>query len=98
MATETEAEITGRDEYLIAQALWLAIKFNTLIPEEYRQKSNCLDMMEILQKRFPSYVVEFDAQDARAAAVRAGYQPVDGDTFEDVQEFLESLPDTTGSA
>ena len=97
MATETEAEITGRDEYLIAQALWLAIKFNTLIPEEYRQKSNCRDMMEILQKRFPSYVIEFDAQDARAAAMRAGYRPVEGDTNEDIQKFLESLPDTAGS-
>ena len=46
-------EGTGRDDYIIARALYLAIKYIDSLPLEEREISNQADMQEILSKRFP---------------------------------------------
>jgi len=49
----TNRSITGRDGYIMAQALYWAIKFSQRLPSRYREWSNEQDMKAILNSRFP---------------------------------------------
>ena len=46
-----QANITGRDDYLIAQALHGAIKALAALPQEHRPASNIEDMRPILTRQ-----------------------------------------------
>jgi hypothetical protein len=61
-------DITGRDSYIMAEALYLAIKWINAQPKEYRSLSNQEDMQAILDARWPSFK-EIFAQTARPAVV-----------------------------
>ena len=61
-------DITGRDSYIMAEALYLATKWIDAQPKEYRSLSNQEDMRAILDARWPSFK-EIFAQTARPAVV-----------------------------
>ncbi len=42
-------EVTGRDDYIIAQALWEASKLLDSLPDKERPESNIEDMRAILE-------------------------------------------------
>ncbi len=63
-----DTNITGRDGYIMAEALHLAIKWIDAQPKEYRSLSNQEDMRAILDARWPSFK-EIFAQTERAAVV-----------------------------
>ena len=65
--------ITGRDGYIMAEALYLAIKWIDAQPEERRSLSNQADMQAILDARWPRTKRIFTFQDdlARDDVVRA---------------------------
>ncbi len=46
---------TGRDGYLIAEALCFAIKWIDYLPTEQRLESDKLDMLRILNTGFPEW-------------------------------------------
>jgi hypothetical protein len=50
------AEITGRDDFIIAQALYEAIKALSALPEDARPASNITDIRELLLKRYGKFV------------------------------------------
>ncbi len=56
-------EITGRDDYIIARALYLAIKQINSLPLEEREVSDQADMQEILSTRFPQLEADWVAVD-----------------------------------
>ena len=47
------AEITGRDDFIIAKALYYAIKYIDSLPPPERELSDQNDMQMILNERFP---------------------------------------------
>lgn len=47
--------ITGRDDYIIAKALYLAAKWMHQQPIEEQSLSDADDMLPILEHRYPSY-------------------------------------------
>jgi hypothetical protein len=61
--------VTGRDGYLIAQALHEAIKSLSALPEHERPVSNIADMRELLRTRFGRLAEHFLAQDDLKAAM-----------------------------
>lgn len=58
-----------RDEYIMAQALYVAIRtMEAVEPDYHREPSNIEDMKLILATRFPSYQHLFDQQEKLRAA------------------------------
>jgi len=54
-----------RDAYIVAQALYVAIKtMRAVEPPEAREVSNINDMELILEKAYPGYLQVFKMQDA----------------------------------
>lgn len=52
-----------RDEYIMAQALYVAIRAMKAVEPEYlREPSNIYDMEAIMNARFPHYIGIFDIQ------------------------------------
>ena len=96
--TPERPEITGHDDYIIAQALWLGVKSIDRMPKEYRQVSNRDDMLRILTTRYPGHLRMEKQTDLFAVAMRNGFQPEDVDGMDEVIEFLSSMPDTEGTA
>jgi hypothetical protein len=58
-----QADITGRDDYLIAQALHWAIKALAALPQEHRPASNIEGMRQILARRYRGWAAYFAAED-----------------------------------
>ena len=56
-------EITGRDSYIIARALYLAINYIDSLPFEDREISDQADMKQILNARFPELEATWTAAD-----------------------------------
>ena len=56
-------EGTGRDDYIIARALYLAIKYIDSLPLEEREVSDQADMRQILNKRFTKLEADWIAVD-----------------------------------
>ena len=56
-------EVTGRDEFLIAQALHEAIKALAALPEEHRPGTTIADMRRLLLERYPGAAEHFAAHD-----------------------------------
>ncbi len=48
-------DITGRDDYIVAQALWVALLYLETLPEHEQPGSNMDDMREILETRFQNF-------------------------------------------
>ena len=92
--------ITGRDDYIVARALYLAIKWIDAMPVEHKSPSDQTDMRAILDARWPELKETFAFQDDLALAKRNGFQMEEGQTVthDDLREFLVSLPDHEGSA
>lgn len=58
----------ARDEYITAQAFYVAIKtMEAVQPEHLREPSNIADMKLIFQTRYPSYVELFRIQEEMRA-------------------------------
>ena len=51
----TTEGITGRDGYIIAEALYLAVKWIDHLPKELRSESDKHDMLRILNDAFPDW-------------------------------------------
>ncbi len=51
--------ITGRDDYIIAEALYLAAKSIDQMPKELRRESDKHDMVRILNTAFPDWEKAF---------------------------------------
>ncbi len=49
------SDITGRDDYIVAQALWVALRYLETLPEHEQPESNMDDMREILETRFQNF-------------------------------------------
>src|SRR3712207_1120911 len=64
-------EVTGRDGYIIAQALHTAVKALSALPEVERPTSNIEDMREILLTNFGGFVQLFFMEDDAKAALAA---------------------------
>ena len=92
--------ITGRDGYIMAHALHLAIKWIDAMPEEHRDLSNQQDMRAILQTQFPQQAKLFAFQDDLERALRHGFVVEEGEPIssDDLRDFLASLPGHKGSA
>jgi hypothetical protein len=45
--------VTGRDGYLLCQALCLAVAIEPYLPQINRSPTNCEDMQRLLDARFP---------------------------------------------
>ena len=86
----TQTEITGRDDYIIAQALWEASKLLDSLPDKERPESNIKDMREILETRYPALSGGFAFQDDLRRAMRLGMPMEEGQSIrpEDVKAFL----------
>ena len=56
-------EITGRDDYIIAKALYLAVKYIDSLPSIERELSDQDDMQMILNERFPGLEATFTGID-----------------------------------
>jgi hypothetical protein len=54
------SNITGRDGYIIQQALLYAIKYIDALPAKLRETSNQEDMVKILLSKNPNFVAEHD--------------------------------------
>ena len=50
-----DSDITGRDNYIVAQALWVALRYLETLPEHEQPGSNMDDMREILETRFQNF-------------------------------------------
>ena len=87
--------ITGRDGYIMAHALHLAIKWIDAMPEEHRALSDQQDMRAILKARFPNQAELFVFQDDLKRALRHGFvvEPGEPISADDLRDFLASLPD-----
>ncbi len=84
-------EVTGRDDYIIAQALWEASKLLDSLPDKERPESNIEDMRAILETRYSGLQEMFAFQDDLRRAVRLGMGMEVGQSFspEDVKAFLD---------
>jgi hypothetical protein len=69
MTMTNHEEITGRDDYLIAQALHEAIKALSALPDLHRPNSNIEDMRRILLERYRGSAMHMVMQDDIAAAL-----------------------------
>ncbi len=89
----TQTEITGRDDYIIAQALWEARKLLDSLPDKERPDSNIKDMRAILETRYSGLQEMFAFQDDLRRALRLGMQMEIGQSYdpEDVKAFLNRV-------
>jgi len=62
-------EVTGRDDFLIAQALHEAIKALAALPEEHRPGRAIADMRRLLLERYPGAAEHFAAHDELRAGL-----------------------------
>ncbi len=85
-----ETEVTGRDDFIIAQALWEASKMLDSLPDNERPESNIEDMRAILETRYPGLMGSFTFQDDLRRAMRLGMPMEEGQSIrpEDVKAFL----------
>ncbi len=85
-----QTEVTGRDDYIIAQALWEASKLLESLPNIERPDSNIEDMRIILEVRYPVLWGSFAFQDDLRRAMRLGMRMEEGQSYtpEDVKAFL----------
>jgi len=74
------ADVTGRDDYLIAQALHRAIKALAALPQEHQPASDIEGMRQILVQRYRRFGAYFAAQDELRAAL--GESPERADAAE----------------
>lgn len=96
-----DTDITGRDGYIIAEALHLAIKWIDAQPERRRSLSNQEDMQAILDAMWPELKEAFAFEDDLRLARQLGFKmPADGEpvTRTDLDEFLKSESDFGGTA
>ena len=84
-------DITGRDDYVIAQALYVAIK--TLHQAEFPQLSNIEDMQAILDGRYPGAWDEFELQHYARLALARGWKAAGQFTVNDLKKWLAENPD-----
>jgi hypothetical protein len=59
--------ITGRDDYIVAKALYLAIKFIDTLPPEKRARSDQSDMQKILDARYAQHEAMLTGMDMNGA-------------------------------
>ena len=85
-----QTDVTGRDDYIIAQALWEASKVLDSLPDKERPDSNIQDMRAILETRYPDLREKFAFQDDLQRAMRLGMPIEEGQEihWEDVTAFL----------
>ena len=85
-----QTDVTGRDDFIIAQALWEASKVLDLLPDIERPDSNIQDMRAILETRYPDFWGQFAFQDDLRRAMRLGMPVEEGQSIsqEDVTAFL----------
>lgn len=57
----TDSNVTGRDGFLIAEALYLAIEYIDQLPRERRSVSDQADMMRLLTEMYPGWFEVVDA-------------------------------------
>jgi CelD/BcsL family acetyltransferase involved in cellulose biosynthesis len=69
--------VTGRDGYILAQALAFAIEVIDRLPEEWRPRSNRDDMLRLLEAMQPKTHAALRVQ-ARATLQRRGITAKDG--------------------
>ncbi len=60
---EQMADITGRDDFIIAKALYFAIHYIDKLPPEIRPLSDQVDMQNILNERYSGYEDTFITTD-----------------------------------
>ncbi len=87
--------VTGRDGWVMAQALHLAIKWIDAMPEEHRALADQRDMRALLQARFPDRAKLFAFQDNLERALKHGFvvEPGESVSPDDLRDFFASLPD-----
>jgi hypothetical protein len=73
------SEITGRDHYIIAQALFLASQYLVRQPVHLRQENNAEDMLTILRAKYPQALVRMEFQRDLRVARRRGMPMKDGE-------------------
>ena len=56
-------EITGRDDYIIGRALYLAIRYIDSLPFEEREIEDQVNMQQILNQRFTELEATWTAAD-----------------------------------
>ncbi len=56
-------EVAGRDDYILARALYLAIRYIDSLPFEERQISDQIRMQQILNERFSKFEAIWMAED-----------------------------------
>ena len=85
-----QTEVTGRDDFIIAQALWEASKLLDSLPDIERPESNIADMRAILEARYPDLWEQFAFQDDLGRAMRLGMRIEAGQSidWEEVTAFL----------
>ena len=86
-----QTEVTGRDDYIIAQALWEASKLLDSLPDKERPESNIEDMRAILETRYPDLRAGFVGEDVIHRALRMGFPLEKGQSYtvEDFTAFLD---------
>ena len=61
-------DITGRDDFVIAKALYLAVNHIDSLPPEEQPLSDQEDMQRILNEKYPKYEALFLGIDIRRSA------------------------------
>lgn len=61
----TNNNITGRDDYIVAQALWVSLQYLETLPEHEQPSSNMDDMRTLLETRYRRFENTFVAIDFR---------------------------------
>ena len=86
-----QTEGMGRDDFIIAKALWEASKVLALRPDVERPDSDIEDMRAILETRYPGWAGQFAYIDDLVRAVRLGMPIEEGKPVrsEDVKAFLD---------
>jgi hypothetical protein len=84
--------ITGRDDFIIAQALTIAIE--ALSRDEYPAASNIEDMKAILAARYPGQAEHFGLTRDLRTALRMGWEPKNGDGADEARAFIAEHPGT----
>ena len=91
--------ITGRDEYIVARALYLAARYIEWLPAHLQADSDRADMIAILSQNFPDMKTRFEYEDDYITASKRGYKaPGDGykpatDLHSEIKRFLAETSD-----
>jgi hypothetical protein len=88
----TQSDITGRDGYIMAKALWMGIKWTRAMPD-LRENSDAEDMASFLKAQYPAFAAQFAFQDDLETAMRSGFEPHEGKFYshDEIKEFLAKL-------